>query len=200
VRLVQGDILDLDPGELMGAPGYLIVANIPYYITSTLIRHLLEAGQPPLRMVLTVQREVAERIVAGPGRMGLLSLGVQVYGQPRIVASIPAGAFYPVPQVDSAILRVDLHPHRILSQGQLDGLFRLARAGFSQKRKTLRNSLAAGLRVKPEQAAAWLELAGIDPQRRPETLNLDEWIRLTEVFPVDSDEAGSGQFTAEIED
>jgi 16S rRNA (adenine1518-N6/adenine1519-N6)-dimethyltransferase len=95
VRLVHGDILALDPAELMISPGYLVVANIPYYITSALIRHLLEARTRPRRLVLTVQREVAERITAAPGDMSLLALSVQLYGQPRVVAHIPAGAFYP---------------------------------------------------------------------------------------------------------
>ena len=100
VRVVQGDILNLQPGELVEEPGYLVVANIPYYITSAVIRHLLEASIRPARMVLTVQKEVAERICAQPGEMSQLALSVQVYGRPRIVGRIPAGAFYPAPQVD----------------------------------------------------------------------------------------------------
>jgi 16S rRNA (adenine1518-N6/adenine1519-N6)-dimethyltransferase len=182
VNLVQGDILQINAGDLMGQSGYLIVANIPYNITSALVRHLLEDRNPPLRMVLTVQREVAERIVAGPGEMSLLSLGVQVYGKPRIATLIPAGAFYPVPKIDSAAVRVDLHPHPLFSPEQRDQLFRLARAGFSQKRKMLRNSLAAGMNKRPEEIASLLSEAGIDPQRRAETLQLDEWARLAQVY------------------
>ncbi len=114
VEIVQGDILKLQPANLIGTSdleaGYEVVANIPYYITSNLIRHLLESSLKPSRFVLTVQREVAERITASPGEMSLLALSVQVYGLARKVASIPAGAFYPAPKVDSSVVRVDLYP------------------------------------------------------------------------------------------
>jgi 16S rRNA (adenine1518-N6/adenine1519-N6)-dimethyltransferase len=182
VRLVHGDILALDPAELMSSPGYLVVANIPYYITSALIRHLLEARARPRRLVLTVQREVAERITAIPGEMSLLALSVQLYGQPRVVAHIPAGAFYPAPKVDSAVIRTDLYPAPIIPEAHIPGFFRLAKAGFSQKRKTLRNALSAGLACEPAQAKQLLGAAGIDPQRRAETLSLEEWGQLVTVF------------------
>ncbi len=182
VEIVHGDILELDPARLMGPSEYAVVANIPYYITSALIRHLLEAEAKPSRLVLTVQREVAERIVAGPGEMSLLALGVQVYGQPKIVARIPAGAFYPPPNVDSAVVRVDLYSEPVIPSGQIENFFRLAKAGFGQKRKTLRNSLSAGLSWPAAQTAALLESAGIDPQRRAETLSIEEWRGLTERF------------------
>lgn len=182
VEIVHGDILELDPARLMGPGEYAVVANIPYYITSALIRHLLEAEVKPSRLVLTVQREVAERIVAGPGEMSLLALGVQVYGQPKIVARIPAGAFYPPPNVDSGVVRVDLYAEPAIPPGQIETFFRLAKAGFGQKRKTLRNSLSAGISWPATQTAALLESAGIDPQRRAETLSMDEWRGLTEKF------------------
>ncbi|MDD5371198.1 MAG: 16S rRNA (adenine(1518)-N(6)/adenine(1519)-N(6))-dimethyltransferase RsmA [Anaerolineaceae bacterium] len=175
VRLQAGDMLALDAAELMAESGYLVVANIPYYITSAIIRHLLEAQHKPRRIVLTVQREVAQRICAEAGDMSLLALSVQVYGAPRVVAHIPSGAFYPPPQVDSAVVRVDLYPEPRIPATRLDVFFRLAKAGFSQKRKTLRNSLSAGLRFSPGQAAEMLTRAGIDPQRRAETLSIDEW-------------------------
>ncbi len=108
VRLVQGDILELIPADLIDSPGYLVVANIPYYITSAVIRHLLESPRQPRRIVLTLQKEVAERICAAPGKLSLLALSVQVYGRPAITAQIPAEAFYPVPKVDSAVLRLDV--------------------------------------------------------------------------------------------
>ncbi len=178
VTLVHGDILELDPGALGLRPGYIVAANIPYYITSALIRHLLEAGNKPARMVLTVQREVAARICAGPGEMSLLALSVQVYGRPQIMARISAGAFYPPPKVDSAVVRVDLSPQPLISEDDLGALFRLAHAGFGQKRKTLRNSLAAGLGWSGAAAEGWLEAAGIDPRRRAETLSITEWGQL----------------------
>ncbi len=181
VQIIAGDILALDPVELMGdEPGYLVVANIPYYITSAVIRHLLEADVRPQRLALTVQREVAGRICAAPGDMSLLALSVQVYGQPEITAHIPAGAFYPSPNVDSAVIRVALYTSPRLPAARLPDFFRLAKAGFSQKRKTLRNSLAGGLGWQPAQAESLLRAANIDPMRRAETLSLDEWGRLVE--------------------
>ncbi len=182
VRILQGDILTLNPSAMDLPPGYLVIANIPYYITSAILRHLLEAQVRPARLVLTVQREVAERICAGPGGHSLLSLSVQVYGEPRPVLRIPAGSFYPPPQVDSTALRVDIYPQPRIPYARLDAFFRLIKAGFSQKRKTLRNALSAGLAVPPPQAAGLLERAGIDPMRRAETLSLEEWSRLTGEF------------------
>jgi 16S rRNA (adenine1518-N6/adenine1519-N6)-dimethyltransferase len=182
VRVVQGDILQLNPAELMPESGYQVVANIPYYITSAVIRHLLEAPVKPARIVLTVQREVAERITAGTGKLSLLALSVQVYGKPRTVVRIPAGAFYPSPKVDSAVVRVDLYPEPVIPIEQLNTFFRLAKAGFSQKRKMLRNSLVGGLSLPQERVEGLLTTADIDPQRRAETLALDEWRRLTEAY------------------
>ncbi len=175
VRLVQGDILRQNPSELMEQAGYLVVANIPYYITSAILRHLLGAEKKPRRLVLTMQREVAERVLARDGKMSLLALSVQVYGQPHLAARIPAGAFYPPPKVDSAVLVLDLYPQPRIPADQLDLFFRLIKAGFSQKRKNLRNTLSAGLRLSKDQAVALLEAADIAPQRRAETLTLDEW-------------------------
>jgi 16S rRNA (adenine1518-N6/adenine1519-N6)-dimethyltransferase len=182
VRIIQGDILELNPTELALVPGYLVVANIPYYITSAVIRRLLESPVKPSRIVLTVQREVAERIAAKPGKLSLLALSVQVYGQPRTAARIPAGAFYPPPKVDSAVVRVDLYPEPLIPTGQLNTFFRLAKAGFSQKRKMLRNSLVGGLSLPQAQVEALLAAAGIDSQRRAETLSIDEWKNLTYAF------------------
>lgn len=188
VEVIQGDILALDPGQLMsdkipdGEAAYRVVANIPYYITSALIRRLLETRPAPRGLTLTLQREVAERICAAPGEMSLLALSVQVYGQPRLAARIPAGAFYPPPQVESAVIQVELYPQPRLAATHLPLFFRLAKAGFSQKRKTLRNALAGGLGWKAKQSEALLLSAGIDPQRRAETLSLDEWQRLVQVY------------------
>jgi len=177
-RIIAGDILHFSPAVLSLPEGYLVVANVPYYITSAIFRHLLEAQPRPRRIVLTIQKEVAQRICATPGDMSLLALSVQVYGQPRIVAHLPAGAFYPAPNVDSAVIRVDLYPEPRLPASRLERFFQLAKAGFSQKRKTLRNSLSAGLRISTAEAFQLLENAGIDPMRRAETLSLEEWGRL----------------------
>jgi 16S rRNA (adenine1518-N6/adenine1519-N6)-dimethyltransferase len=181
VRLVQGNILKLNPSDLMKSPDYMVVANIPYYITSALLRHLLESGGHPRRLVLTVQEQVAERICATSGKMSLLSLSVQVYGTPGIVAYLPAEAFYPAPKVASAVLRVEILPEPIIPTPLLDSFFILIKAGFSQKRKTLRNSLSGGLGIASAGAEKMLAAAGLDPMRRAETLSLEEWGRLCEV-------------------
>ena len=178
VRVVEGDILELSPAELDLPDGYLVAANIPYNITSALLRHLLSSQPRPRRIVLTVQQEVAQRVCAAPPRMSLLSLSVQVYGAPSIVATIPADAFYPVPNVDSAVVRIEILPQPVIEPSLLPDFFDIIKAGFSQKRKMLRNALAAGLHLKPAEAGKLLEAAGIDPQRRAETLTIKEWERL----------------------
>jgi 16S rRNA (adenine1518-N6/adenine1519-N6)-dimethyltransferase len=183
VQLVQGDILELNPDDLMQQSGYLVVANIPYYITSAVIRHLLESSCQPALLILTVQQEVAARICAKPGDLSLLALSVQVYGIPEILFRISAGAFYPPPKVDSAVLKVKLHPEPIIRLEQMDIFFKLIKAGFSQKRKTLRNSLSAGLQLPPSDMENLLRAAQIDPQRRAETLSIPEWNRLVDIFP-----------------
>ncbi|MCQ3938575.1 MAG: ribosomal RNA small subunit methyltransferase A [Chloroflexi bacterium] len=180
VRIVHGDILELPIASLVDQAGYIAAANIPYNITSAIIRHLLESEPKPRRMVLTIQKEVAERICAKPGDLSLLALSVQVYGEPGIRARIPAGAFYPVPNVDSAVIRIDIYDQPLIPAERLDTFFKLIKAGFSQKRKTLRNSLSAGLHIKPADAEEMLVSAGIEPMRRAETLSIAEWGRLCE--------------------
>jgi 16S rRNA (adenine1518-N6/adenine1519-N6)-dimethyltransferase len=182
VRVVHGDILKISPSDLVLEGGYLAVANIPYYITSAIVRHLLEHAPQPRRLVLTIQKEVAERICAQPGDLSMLALSVQVYGEPRIVERIPAGAFFPVPQVDSAVLRVDVYAQPRIRREALDLFFRLIKAGFAQKRKTLRNSLSAGLHIPAAKAAELLAKAEIDPMRRAETLSMEEWQRLVDAI------------------
>jgi 16S rRNA (adenine1518-N6/adenine1519-N6)-dimethyltransferase len=182
VHMVHGDILKLSPKELIAENNYLVVANIPYYITSAVIRHLLESESKPRRMVLTIQKEVAQRICAKPGDMSLLALSVQVYGKPRIAAYIPAEAFFPAPKVDSAVVVIDIYPSPLIKEGLLDTFFKLIKAGFSQKRKTLRNSLSSGLHISSAAAAERLRRVNIDPQRRAETLSIEEWERLAETM------------------
>jgi len=181
ITIVHNDILKVKPGEWM-QPGYQVIANIPYYITSAVIRHLLEAECRPMRLSLTIQREVADRVCATQGELNLLALSVQVYGKPQITAQIPAGAFVPTPKVDSSVLRVDLYAEPLIPTAHLDSFFKLAKAGFGQKRKTLRNSLSSGIGRAPAETAALLENSGINPQRRAETLSLEEWRVLTAVY------------------
>jgi 16S rRNA (adenine1518-N6/adenine1519-N6)-dimethyltransferase len=186
LRLVQGDILELDPvgliRDLSSQPVYTAVANLPYYITSAAIRHLLEAEPPPNRLVLAVQLEVARRIIAEPGDMSLLAVSVQFYGRPRIVTKIPAGAFVPPPKVDSAVVRIDTYDMPPVDVPSADVFFRVVRAGFGQKRKQLKNALAAGLGLPPADVSATMARAGIEPQRRAQTLSLAEWADLAREF------------------
>jgi 16S rRNA (adenine1518-N6/adenine1519-N6)-dimethyltransferase len=186
VSIIEGDILQLNPAELLShyftneLANYKVVANIPYYITSAIIRHLLEADIKPRSIVLTIQHEVAQRIIAQPDDMNLLAVSVQFYGVPRIVQRIPAEAFYPAPDVDSAVVRIDLPDRPRVNVRDVDAFFKLAKAGFGQKRKQLHNSLAAGLPIKHEQIMQTLSEVGIDPKRRAETLTLEEWGKLSD--------------------
>jgi 16S rRNA (adenine1518-N6/adenine1519-N6)-dimethyltransferase len=181
VQIVHGDILKLSPQKLVAEEDYIVAANIPYYITSAVIRHLLESNPKPRRIVLTIQKEVAERICAKPGDMSLLALSVQVYGNPRIAARIPANAFFPEPKVDSAVLSVDIYSDPLIKPELLEAFFKMIKAGFSQKRKTLRNSLSSGLHISTTSASEILTKANIDPMRRAETLSIEEWQTLCEI-------------------
>ncbi len=184
VEIIHGDVLRVALSDLVDR-SYKVVGNLPYYITSAVLRRFLSGTPRPQLMVVTVQREVAERAIAEPGKMSLLAVSVQFYGHPRIVARIPAGAFYPVPKVDSAVMRIDLGEQPVVHLGEgVDdaAFFRVVRAGFSQKRKKLRNSLSAGLGLAPVLADESLEQAGVDPGRRAETLSLQEWARVTQQF------------------
>jgi len=202
VDVVPGDILQIDPADLLAsptgktgestadAPAYTVVANLPYYITSAAIRHLLESAPPPRRVVLTVQQEVAQRIVAMPGKMSLLAISVQFYGHPRIMARIPAAAFTPPPQVDSAVIRIDMYDTPPVGVPSAHAFFRVARAGFSQKRKQMKNALSGGLGLPSDQVATTLNRAGIDPRRRAQTLSLAEWATLTRTLYQSSSYSG----------
>lgn len=175
VVIVRGDILDISPADLGLPAGYLVVANIPYNITSPIFRHLLEARPRPQRMVLTVQEEVAERVCSQPPKMSILALGVQVYGSATIVTRIPAGAFFPSPKVDSGVVCVEIYDEPRIASSLLPIFFTLIKAGFGQKRKTLRNNFSAGLRISPARANELLIGAGIDPRLRAEALGFAEW-------------------------
>ncbi len=182
VEIVHGDILELDLGTWVGSAPYTVVANLPYYITSAILRYMLERPHRPARLVLTVQREVAERLAAAPGDMSLLAVSVQFYGQPEIAMRLNPAAFWPRPDVESSVVRIDVYaapPVEVPSEREF---FRMVRAGFGQKRKQLRNALAAGLNIDKPSADTLLTGAGIDPQRRAETLSLPEWAALTRAF------------------
>ncbi|MFC1958040.1 16S rRNA (adenine(1518)-N(6)/adenine(1519)-N(6))-dimethyltransferase RsmA [Chloroflexota bacterium] len=193
VTIVNEDVLKIAPAALLeglktGFPplvdstfSYKVVANLPYYITSPVLRRFLEASVKPRIMVVMVQKEVAEEISARPGRLSLLGISVQLYGEPAIVEYVPARCFYPAPEVDSAILRVDVYPRPAVDISDTESFFRLVRAGFSASRKQLANSLAQGLGLPKAEALSLLEKAGIASQRRAETLTLEEWACLLRV-------------------
>lgn len=184
IHLVCGDILEQRLDQLNLPPGYLVVANIPYYITSAVIRYLLEASVKPARIVLTVQQEVAQRICASVGDLNLLALSVQVYGAPQVMMSIPSSAFYPPPKVDSAVVRIDLYPQSLIPSTDLNLFFQLCKAGFGQKRKTLRNSLSGGMHIPSAVVENRLKQVGIDPMRRAETLSLGDWQKLVDNWKI----------------
>ena len=182
VRIVQGNILDLDPATLMGEEEYKVVANLPYGITSRLLRHLLEAQPSPKRMVLTMQREVAKRILAQDGRMSLLAIGVHFYARPKLLLRIRPGAFYPTPEVESAVISLDRHERPPVETDDTEEYFRVVRAGFSQPRKQLRNSLGAGLALNRASVAEALLKAGIDPRKRAERVRLEDWEQIAKAL------------------
>lgn len=182
IRLIEGDIMEIDPQAITSRAGYKVVANIPYYLTSNLIRRLLEAPLKPTQIALTIQKEVAQRICAEPGKMSLLSLGVQIYGKPVIAFSIPSTAFFPVPGVDSALLLVNLFEQPVIPVELLDGFFKLAKAAFMQKRKMLHNALAGAPGLGNGRAEELLSRSGIDPDRRAQTLALQEWYLMTKNY------------------
>jgi len=182
VELVARNLLFFDPTEAFGQDAYKLVANLPYYVTAPTFRHFLESANPPRLLVVMVQLEVAQRIIASPGDLSLLAVSVQFYGQPRIVARVPAQAFYPAPKVDSAILRVDVHPKAALAPEERNGFFRMVQAGFSERRKQLHNALTHSLHIKNEIVRSWLAAAAIDASRRAETVSIEEWLRLWDVM------------------
>lgn len=173
LQVAAGDILRFRPAEWFHE-SYKVVGNIPYYITSAILRHLLEAEPRPTMLVLTMQKEVAARILSREG-WSLLAVGVHFYGRPRLMGHISRHAFYPVPKVDSAILRVDVYPQPAIPVPDTRWFFRVVRAGFSAPRKQLRNTLAHGLGIPPEDVERALHAAGVDPRRRAETVSLEEW-------------------------
>ena len=170
------------PGQpaIANAPNYKLVANLPYAITSAVLRHFLEAAQPPALSVVLVQLEVAQRITAAPGDLSVLAHAVQIYAEPTLEARVPAASFYPVPAVDSAVLRLRRRARLAVEVDSVDRLFRVIKAGFLHARKQLGNALPGGLaalghQIPREQTQAALSAAGIDPQRRAETVTLAEW-------------------------
>lgn len=188
VRVICASVLHHSPEELLTearlAPPYAVVANIPYYITAPILRVMLEAHSPPTRLVLTVQQEVAESIVAAPGSMSLLSVSVQFYATAELLFRIPRTAFRPAPRVDSAVVRIDVAPQSHVEVDDRPAFFEVVRAGFRSPRKQLHNTLGQGLWMPPGAASALLSEAGIDQMRRAQSLSLEEWAQVYRVYAL----------------
>jgi 16S rRNA (adenine1518-N6/adenine1519-N6)-dimethyltransferase len=191
VIVINKDVLGTAPGALLlegtarfpeAIKPYKVVANLPYYITSPVLRHFLEASVKPERIVIMVQKEVAEAITAGPGQRSVLSISVQFYGKAEIVAYAPAASFFPVPGVDSAVVKIDVYPHPAVDVDDPDRFFKLVKAGFKAARKQVVNSLAQGLGLPKAEVIALLKAADIDPIRRAETFTLEEWGTLWKIY------------------
>ena len=182
IKIIQADILSLSLLRL-AKEGYKVVANLPYYITSPVIRMFLEATKlpKPELMIFMVQKEVAQRICAKQKDMNLLAVSVQFYAEPKIVSFVSKGAFWPRPKVDSAILK--LVPKKELPPVNPALFFRIVKAGFKQPRKQLGNNLMQGLKLKREEVEMRLRRIGIAPTQRAETLSLKDWISLTKSLP-----------------
>lgn len=181
LSVVSSDILKFDLTSLPMA--YKVVANIPYYLTSKLLRVLSESTNPPKQMVLLVQKEVAERICAGPGQMGILSVSVQIYYNCELGVVVPADKFDPPPKVDSQTVILIRRAKPIFHDLDTNKLFRLVKAGFSAKRKKLRSSLAAGLNIEKQQIDSILKKAGISGDQRAQELSLSDWHKIYKQLP-----------------
>jgi len=178
VEIINQDVLQFDPARYVEDRAYKLVANLPYYITSPALRHFLESDARPELMVVMVQKEVAQRIVAKPGDMSLLAVSVQYYGNPTLLFTVPASAFYPPPKVDSAVIKVQVYERPVVDVPP-EKFFRVVEAGFSRRRKQLHNALSQSIWLPPNAAIETLRAAGIDEKRRAQTLSLDEWARLS---------------------
>jgi 16S rRNA (adenine1518-N6/adenine1519-N6)-dimethyltransferase len=181
VKIIQGDVLKLEPKSYTLKP-HKVVANIPYYLTSRLIRKFLETKNKPKSMVLMVQKEVAQRICAKPPKMNLLAVSVQFYAKPKIISFVPKDCFWPRPKVDSAILKIS--NLKTKNQKIKKSFFRIVKAGFSQPRKQLVNNLSKGLGLDKEKVKNWLLENKIKPFQRAEVLTLEDWLNLTKNYKI----------------
>lgn len=184
IELINADVLTLPHEQLSALGTYKLIANIPYNITSEIIQKFLTAKSPPERLVLMVQREVADRITAQPPDMSLLAVACQLYAECEKVCNVPAGSFRPIPKVDSAVMRLISRRFPLLEELNLDpeAVMRLARIGFASKRKQLHKNIASSGKASSEEAKNALESLGLDPRVRAEVLTVENWVRLAKVF------------------
>lgn len=181
--LIEQDARYLNPAEISGGAPYQVVANLPYSAATVILRNLMESDHPPTRMTVMVQREVAERMTAEPGSMSLLGLATDLYSAAEIVMIVPAAVFTPPPKVESAVVRMDIRPELRGTLEQRERMFLLATIAFQRKRKTLSNGLSMGLDRAKLDIDAVLHGIDIDPRRRPQTLSVDEWLRVAIAIP-----------------
>jgi 16S rRNA (adenine1518-N6/adenine1519-N6)-dimethyltransferase len=179
LELIHADVLQTNLAGTVEPGEYKVVANIPYYLTSPLIRYFLEEAPQPKLLVLLVQKEVADRLAAKPGSMSLLGISAQFYADVEIVKAVPRTSFWPVPKVDSAIVKLTHKPQAYPDES---AFFRLVKAGFSSKRKTLLNTLSSGLQLSKEEAEAVLTESNVKSSARAQELAITDWISLTENF------------------
>lgn len=180
IALVIGDILKMPDDFFLKLGSYRVIANIPYYLTARLLRKLLEEVNPPIEIIVMIQKEVAERILAKPPHMNLLALAIQTYGTPRILFPVSRGAFWPMPEVDSAVLKIEKISKEFFKTNAIDEklFFKLLKSAFGTKRKTLVNSLEREFEIKKETLRATLENLGLKKTTRPEELTLPDWVAL----------------------
>lgn len=180
LEVINHDILTFDLTTL--PEKYVVVANVPYYITSKIIQLLTTSSNPPRTIVLLIQKEVAERIVATPGDMSILAVSAQVYANVRLGDVVSAELFTPPPKVDSQVVILDMLPRPKVEETDIKQFFRVVKAGFSAKRKKLRSSISSGLHLAKPEAEQLLRTAGINPDDRAEQLSIDDWVRLTKIM------------------
>jgi 16S rRNA (adenine1518-N6/adenine1519-N6)-dimethyltransferase len=194
--VVNVDALEAPPHELLRraglSPPFGAVGNLPYYITGLLLRNFLEAEPRPLYMVFMVQKEVAESIVSRPPRMTLLGVSVQFYAEAELLFTVPPEAFYPPPDVQSAVVRIVTRQQPAVSAPSVESFFKLVRAGFSAPRKQLHNALSRALWPEPGRAGQLLSEAGIDPTRRAQTMDIEDWGRLLKISEQSQPALGAG--------
>ena len=190
VETVHQDAVAFDPQPYFGADPYILAANLPYSVATPVIRQLAAHPAGPQRMVVMLQREVAERVCAQPGEMSYLSLLVQTYAKPEFLFGVPSQAFFPPPQVDSAVVEVVRRDEPYFPAAAIDDVLRLARAGFAQRRKQVHNSVRSLLRIDDDLMCALLAEAGIAPQCRPQELSLAAWFALYRAVQADGLQIG----------
>jgi len=196
LELINDDILKFQPKSLkLSALSYKIVANLPYNITSIFLKKFLTDEFRPKEMTLLVQKEVAQRICASPGQMSLLAISIQLYASPKIISIVDKSNFWPSPEVNSAVIKIE----NIKSSKEVDNylkgiteqfFWRIVKIGFSSKRKQLQNNLAAGLKISNDQVKKVLKKANFDPQIRAQNLSITDWITLAQNLSSDSDYLG----------